>query len=106
MKFQSLIFFLTAPNRGSFQGLVRNYEVGLRLMCEICFLGGWYLAVSVKWGSFKGGLGLLQRSLGLMQGRLELILMRIKWLCLEFEGPFGGYPENKSPTIWGLCWGP
>ena len=28
------------------------------------------------------------------------------WLFLQIEAPFSGRACNKSPTIWGLCWGP
>ena len=28
------------------------------------------------------------------------------WLILKFWGPVCGCPYDKSPAIWGLCWGP
>ena len=51
------------------------------------------LAVSTNWGSFKRGLGLLERNLQLKKASFELIPIRTTWLgFLEkwYRAPFKG----------------
>ena len=59
-----------------------------------------YLAVSIKWGSFKKGpLGSCKGGLGFGS---ESILIRAIWLFLQIGGPCLRCPYNKSPTLLGL----
>ena len=50
----------------------------------------------------KNCLGLLQRGLGLIKGRLRAVIQEL----FKVGGSFCGCLSIQSPTNWGLYWGP